>query len=101
VPATWRRDFVGFLSGVDVLIHDAMYTPEELEAHRGWGHSTYEEAVILAQDAGAKRLVLFHHEPEHDDPTIDGLVAAARVFAQSRGRPLEVLAAQEGMKLTL
>jgi len=101
VPATWRRDFVGFLSGVDVLIHDAMYTPQELEAHRGWGHSTYEEAVILAQDAGAKRLVLFHHEPEHDDDTIDGLVAAARVFAQSRGRPLEVLAAQEGMKLTL
>src|SRR6266550_159326 len=51
VPASWRRDFVAFLKGVDLLIHDAMYTPKELEQHRGWGHSTYEEAVTLAQDA--------------------------------------------------
>src|SRR5206468_3219304 len=48
VPASWRRDFVTFLKGVDLLIHDAMYTPKELEQHRGWGHSTYEEAVTLA-----------------------------------------------------
>src|SRR4029077_17326200 len=58
VAKTWRRDFVGFLKGVDLLIHDAMYTPAELEQHRGWGHSTYEEAVSLAHDAGAKQLVL-------------------------------------------
>src|SRR5438034_680696 len=38
VPASWRRDFVTFLKGVDLLIHDAMYTPKELEQHRGWGH---------------------------------------------------------------
>ncbi len=64
VSKTWRRDFVTFLKGVELLIHDAMYTPKELEQHRGWGHSTYEEAVTLAQDAGATKLVLFHHEPE-------------------------------------
>ena len=101
VPASWRKDFVTFLSGVDLLIHDAMYTPEELALHRGWGHSTYEEAVTLAQDTGAKRLVLFHHEPEHSDDIMDGLVKAARTFAKKDGRPLEVLAALEGMKLTL
>ena len=101
VPATWRRDFVAFLQGVDLLIHDAMYTPQELEQHRGWGHSTYEEAVTLAQDAGAKRLVLFHHEPEHADEAMDGLVAAARKYAKTRGGPLEVTAAQEGMQVTL
>jgi phosphoribosyl 1,2-cyclic phosphodiesterase len=100
VPASWRRDFVRFLKGVDLLIHDAMYTPQELEQHRGWGHSTYEEAVTLAQDAGAKKLVLFHHEPEHGDEAMDGLVAAARKFAKTRGS-LEVTAAQEGMKVTL
>ena len=101
VAKSWRRDFVAFLKDVDLLIHDAMYTPAELEQHRGWGHSTYEEAVNLAQDAGAKKLVLFHHEPEHGDKAMDGLVAAARKFAKTRGGSLEVLAAQEGMKVTL
>ena len=101
VRNTWRRDFVAFLDGVDLLIHDAMYTPQELERHRGWGHSTYEEAVTLAQEAGVKRLVLFHHEPEHSDEAMDGLLAAARRFAKGGGRSLEVLAAQEGMKVTL
>ncbi|HEV8399042.1 MAG TPA: MBL fold metallo-hydrolase [Gemmatimonadales bacterium] len=101
VPGTWRKDFVTFLSGVDLLIHDAMYTPAELQQHRGWGHSTYEEAVTLAHDAGAKRLVLFHHEPEHSDEMMDGLLKSARAFAKKDGRPLEVLAALEGMQLTL
>jgi len=100
-PQSWRKDFVAFLSGVDVLIHDAMYTPEELETHRGWGHSTYEEAVALAGEAGARRLVLFHHEPEHADDAMDKLVAAAQKVARSHGHPAEVLAAQEGMQLTL
>ena len=101
VSGSWRRDFVTFLNGVDLLIHDAMYTPNELERHRGWGHSTYEEAVTLAQDAGAKKLVLFHHEPEHDDKEMDALLTAARKFAKARREPLEVVAAQEGMKVNL
>ncbi len=100
-PASWRKDFVEFLRGVDVLVHDAMYTPGELESHRGWGHSTYEEAVTLAAEAGARRLVLFHHEPEHADTAMDALVAAAQQVARTRGGPAEVLAAQEGMQLTL
>jgi phosphoribosyl 1,2-cyclic phosphodiesterase len=101
LPKTWRRDFVEFLKGVDILVHDAMYTPAELETHEGWGHSTYEEAVQLAADAGARRLVLFHHEPEHNDEVMDGMVAAARKIAGVRGGPAEVLGAAEGMQLTL
>jgi len=101
VSKNWRHDFVSFLKGVDLVIHDAMYTPAELEQHRGWGHSTYEEAATLAQDAGAKQLVPFHHEPEHGDKEMDGLLAAARKFAKARGSSLEVVAAEEGMKVTL
>src|SRR5438874_812575 len=101
VSSSWRRDFVAFLRDVDLLIHDAMYTPKELEEHRGWGHSTNEEAVVLAQDTGAKRLVLFHHEPEHGDQEMDGLVTAARKYAKQRAEPLEVLAAKEGMKVSV
>jgi phosphoribosyl 1,2-cyclic phosphodiesterase len=100
-PPSWRRELVKFLSGVDLLIHDAMYTTTELDSHRGWGHSSYEEAVELAADAGAKRLVLFHHEPEHDDIALDALLAAAQQSAQRRGALPEVIAAQEGMQLSL
>jgi phosphoribosyl 1,2-cyclic phosphodiesterase len=99
-PSTWHRDLLKFLSGVDLLIHDAMYTPAELETHRGWGHSSYEEAVALAAEAGVKRLVMFHHEPEHDDGALDAVLAAARRSAAQRGS-LEVIAAQEGMHLSL
>ena len=100
-PASWHKEFVAFLADTELLIHDAMYTPPELEEHRGWGHSTFEEAVALAAEAGVRRLVLFHHEPEHGDKDMDGLLAAARRLAKAKGKPGEVLAAQEGMKLTL
>ncbi len=100
-PPSWRRELVKFLSGVDLLIHDAMYTPAELDSHRGWGHSSYEESVELAAEAGAKRLVLFHHEPEHDDEALDALLAAAQRSAKRRGTPTDVIAAQEGMQLSL
>jgi len=100
-PASWRKNFVEFLRGVELLIHDAMYTPEELDSHRGWGHSTFEEAVAIAAEAGVRRLVLFHHEPEHDDAAMDALLAKARSVAQRAGGPGEVLAAQEGLQLTL
>jgi phosphoribosyl 1,2-cyclic phosphodiesterase len=100
-PGSWRRDLVQFLKGVDLLIHDAMYTPEELDTRRGWGHSSYEEAVELAAEAGARKLVLFHHEPEHDDGALDALHAAARRIAAQRGAPTDVIVAQEGMQLSL
>ncbi|MGH9259257.1 MAG: MBL fold metallo-hydrolase, partial [Acidimicrobiales bacterium] len=74
VRRSWRKDLRAFLADVDLLIHDAMYTPDELETHRGWGHSTWAEAVQLAADVGAKRLVLFHHEPEHGDDQLDALL---------------------------
>ncbi len=100
-PGSWRRDLVQFLKGVDLLIHDAMYTPEELDTHRGWGHSSYEEAVELAAETGARKLVLFHHDPEHDDGAMDALHAAAHRVAQQRGAPADVIVAQEGMRLSL
>lgn len=101
VPANWRASLVKFLDGVELLIHDAMYTGQELETHRGWGHSSIEEAVVLAAEAGVRRLVLFHHEPEHDDRMMDGLVADACAEAKRRSSPTEVLAAQDGLRLTL
>lgn len=101
VAPTWRRDFVRFLTGTDVVIHDAMYTPTQLEQHRGWGHSTYEEALAVAAEAGVRQLVLFHHEPVHGDDAMDGVLAEARRVAGRLGAVTAVSAAQEGMRLTL
>jgi ribonuclease BN (tRNA processing enzyme) len=67
--------------GADVLIYDAQYLPAEYEAHRrGWGHSHWREAVNIARDSGVKELVLFHHDPDHDDACIDAIVKAAKEF---------------------
>jgi ribonuclease BN (tRNA processing enzyme) len=64
---------------VDVLIHDAQYTPEEYaESYEGWGHSTWSHAVDAAVEAGARRLVLTSHDPERSDEAVDGIVALAR-----------------------
>jgi len=51
----------------DLLIHDAQYTPEELKEKKGWGHSSWQQALEVAEQAGVKKLALFHHDPEHDD----------------------------------
>lgn len=53
--------------GADLLIHEGQYTPEELPLHKGWGHSSWEQAVEVAELAGVKRLVITHHDPDHDD----------------------------------
>jgi phosphoribosyl 1,2-cyclic phosphodiesterase len=51
----------------DLLIHDAQYTPDELKTKRGWGHSSWEQAIAVAERAGVQRLVLTHHDPDHND----------------------------------
>jgi len=101
VPADWREQLVRFLGGVDTLIHDGMYSEAMIESRAGWGHSTPEQAIGLARDAGCRRLVLFHHEPEHDDAAIDALLAGARGNAAMHAPGLAVDAAMEGMALTL
>ena len=64
-------------AGADLLIHDAQYTDEEYTGRVGWGHSTYRHAFEFAARVGAKELVPFHHDPSHDDDTLDHLLAEA------------------------
>ncbi len=82
---------------VDVLIHDAQYDAEEFSRKIDWGHSTAEYAVEVALAANARRLVLFHHDPAHDD---DWVKAASEETQRLAGDKLEVLAAFEGLVLT-
>jgi ribonuclease BN (tRNA processing enzyme) len=90
---------VEFVRGASLLVHDATYTSDEYGRHRGWGHSTYEDAVTLALDAGVDELVLFHHRPERTDEEVDQCLEAARALVRSRGSNMMVAAAAEGMTL--
>ena len=82
-------------AGVDLLVHDSQYTPEEFALKRTWGHCTIDYAVEVARRAGARRLALFHHDPSHDDETIDRLLGQARSRAEATGGP-PVIAPAEG-----
>lgn len=93
----WRRRFIQWMQGAGVLVHDSMYTREEYAQHRGWGHSTYDEAVEVALEAGVERLVLFHHRPERTDDDVDRCLEFCRELVMRRGGRLEVVAAAEGM----
>ncbi len=83
-------------AGADVLIYDAQYLPDEYQARRrGWGHSHWREAVNVVMESGAKELVLYHHDPAHDDACIDNVVKeASNYYAKVR-------AAAEGMEIVL
>ena len=64
--------------GADILIYDAQFTPEEYPSHAGWGHGTWLEAVKMAARAKVGQLVLFHHDPGHDDSMMDEILLQAR-----------------------
>jgi phosphoribosyl 1,2-cyclic phosphodiesterase len=97
----WRADLTEFVRGATVLIHDATYTMSEYERHRGWGHSTYRDALELALDAGVEELVFFHHRPERSDDEVDECVAECRALVAAGGSSLRVTAAAEGMSLSV
>ena len=81
--------------GADLLVYDAQYTPLEYEKRQGWGHSTWHDAVSVAREAGIPQLVLFHHDPAHNDATLDTILAEAQAEFPA------TLAAREGMTLVL
>ncbi|MBI1788433.1 MAG: MBL fold metallo-hydrolase [Acidobacteria bacterium] len=62
----------------DILIFDAQYTLEEYESRRGWGHSHWLEATNAARDAQAEQLILFHHDPWHNDQMVTAILDQAR-----------------------
>jgi ribonuclease BN (tRNA processing enzyme) len=89
-------DFLAFIEGADLLIHDAQYTTDDYEqAKHGFGHSTVEMATESARAAHVRELVLFHHEPTYDDNQLDRMEAQAQaLFAHTRS-------AREGMEIDL
>ena len=100
-PAGWRHHLVDFVRHAKVLVHDSMFTTDEYRQHRGWGHSTYEDAVELALEGEVDTLVLFHHKPERTDDEVDRRTDECRSLVTRRGGSLTVEAAAEGMTLVV
>ncbi len=86
---------------VDLLIHDAQHTCEEFEAKRHFGHSSIEYALHVAREAGARRLVLFHHCPSHCDDDVDRMHRQTTDLADRGSGTLDVYAAAEGLSIEL
>ena len=95
------REMVEFIRDADVLILDSQYDRHEYRQHTGWGHGCVEDSVTLALRANVKKLILFHHDPNHDDRAIDQLVRHARALVKQRRGKLKVDAAREGVTLRL
>jgi len=95
-----RREFDATLrelcQGADVLVADAQFTPAQVAADRkGWGHSSWRDSVRLAEAAGVRQLVLFHHDPDSSDKMVD------EILRQAQREFPNVCAAAEGMVLAL
>ncbi len=95
-----RQELVQLVTGSDVLIHDAAWPDALLPDRAGWGHSSAGEAAALGADAGCRTVVLFHHDPDADDPAIDRQLEAARRRIGD-GVPTVVVAAADGLILEL
>ena len=95
VPGKPDANILGLIKDADLVIYDSTYTDAEFSGHVGWGHSTWQEGVRLVTQAGAKRLVIFHHDPSHDDQFMDRIAAEAAAM-----RPGTIVA-REGETISL
>ncbi|MEM7435890.1 MAG: MBL fold metallo-hydrolase [Myxococcota bacterium] len=86
---------LSLIEGADLVIYDSTYTDNEFPTRLGWGHSTWEEGVRLCQEAGAKRLAIFHHDPDHDDDFM------ARLENDAKKAWPVAFVAREGMQIEL
>ncbi len=78
VPGKPDENVLDLIDGADVVVYDSTYTDAEFPEKVGWGHSTWEEGVRLCQAANVAKLVIFHHDPEHEDVFMEKLETEAR-----------------------
>ena len=95
------EEIIKYCRGLDILIHDAQYLPSEIDAHRGWGHSTYEEVLELARLAEIPHVYLTHHDPERDDNECARLLEAARQYIDDQKIDMRCDLAIEGNSISL
>ena len=93
--------WVNYLHGVDVLIHDAQYTEDDMPHKHGWGHSLISQVRQLATDAEVGTLVMFHHDPDRSDSELDEIQIENQNYLTSHRAPARSVCAAEGMQIRL
>jgi phosphoribosyl 1,2-cyclic phosphodiesterase len=73
LPGQPDENILGLIENADLVIYDSTYSDDEFAAYEGWGHSTWQEGVRLAQMAGVKKLAIFHHDPGRSDDALDAI----------------------------
>jgi len=96
-----RAEYERFSAGADLLLHDGELTAEEYHSRRGWGHSTWEDALGLALDAGVSRFGLWHHNMQRDDDAIERIVGECRTRVVAAKAAVECFAARQGDQFTV
>jgi ribonuclease BN (tRNA processing enzyme) len=89
---------LNFYKGADILIHDTQYSAADFEKHLGWGHSSYDYAMFSATEAGVKKLVFFHHDPNYADKKLESIEKQYKNDAKSK-TSFELIMAREGLKI--
>ena len=98
---TTYDEWVDFLHGVDVLIHDAQYTEDDMPHKHGWGHSLISQVRQLAIDAEVGTLVMFHHDPDRSDAELDEIQIENEAYFKNKQNPAKSICAAEGMQIKL
>jgi ribonuclease BN (tRNA processing enzyme) len=98
LPPDWISGY-DVAANADTLLHDAQYREDEYPNKIGWGHSSVADAVTFARKSGARRLILFHHDPLHTDDDLEGLLGRARELWNGSGEAPTL--AREGMDVPL
>ena len=93
--------WVNYLHGIDVLIHDAQYTEDDMPHKHGWGHSLLSQVRQLATDAEVGTLVMFHHDPDRSDSQLDEIQIENLIYLKSHRAPARSVCAAEGMQIHL
>ena len=86
---------IKFVEGADILIKDAQFTDEQLSAHKGWGHSSWQQCTQVAKEAQVKQLILYHHSPQNNDDCINKIEQEAQIVFPN------TIAAREGLEIKL
>lgn len=88
-------EIVAFCKNADLLVHEAQYTSDELVAHRGWGHSSFDQALEVAEKANVKKLAITHHDPDHNDAFLN------KIEKECQQRFTNCVLAREQMEIEL
>jgi phosphoribosyl 1,2-cyclic phosphodiesterase/ActR/RegA family two-component response regulator len=100
-PNPMDLEIARFAENADLLISEGQYTEDEYEQKKGWGHSTFLDALERAAQAKAKRLAIFHHDPSHDDAFLDRILEFCQLTIEYRNYTFSCSLAQEGTLIEL